>query len=218
MIMNHSIFEDFYKIGVIPILEIESVESAKPLAQSLLAGGLPIAEVTLRTDAALESICTMARDVPEVIVGAGTVINREQAKAARDAGAQFLVSPGKVEDVVVWAQENSIPILAGAVTPTEMIRGINLSLNILKFFPAETMGGLKAIKAMSDPFPQLRFIPTGGVILENLAEYLQMEKIHAVGGSWMAKRGMIADGKFDEIRRMAKEASNIVKQVRRDHS
>ena len=115
----------------------------------------------------------------------------------------------------MWAQENSIPILAGAITPTEMIRGINLGLSILKFFPAETMGGLKAIKAMSDPFPQLRFIPTGGVKLENVAEYLQMEKIHAVGGSWMAKRQMIADKKFDEITRMAKEASDIVKQIRR---
>jgi 2-dehydro-3-deoxyphosphogluconate aldolase/(4S)-4-hydroxy-2-oxoglutarate aldolase len=180
----------------------------------LLAGGLPVAEVTFRTDAALESIRLIVRDVPQVIVGAGTVINREQAEAARDAGAQFLVSPGMVEDVVVWANENQIPMLAGAVTPSEMIRGMNLGLNLLKFFPAETMGGLKAIKAMSDPFPQLRFIPTGGIRLENVTEYLQMEKIHAVGGSWMAKRQMIADRKFDEITRMAKQASEVVKQIR----
>lgn len=119
-----------------------------------------------------------------------------------------------MEEVVVWAQENQIPILAGAVTPTEMIRAINMGLTILKFFPAEAVGGLTAIKAMSDPLPQLRFIPTGGIRLENLAEYLQMKKIHAVGGSWMAKRGMIADGKFDDIRRMAQEASDIVKQSR----
>ena len=213
--MQYPIFEYFYNTGIIPVLEIDSVEYAKPLAESLFAGGLPVAEVTLRTDAALESIRVIAREVTDVIVGAGTVINRDQAQAARDAGAQFLVSPGMVEEVVLWAQENSIPILAGAVTPTEMIRGINLGLNILKFFPAETLGGLKAIKAMSDPFPQLRFIPTGGVKLENVAEYLQMEKIHAVGGSWMAKRQMIADKKFDEITRMAKEASDVVNQVRR---
>lgn len=209
-----SIFDNFYKTGVIPVLEIDSAERAQPLAEALWAGGLPVTEITLRTEAALESIRVIARKVPDVMVGAGTVITWEQAKAARDAGAQFLVSPGMVEQVVIWAQENQIPILAGAVTPTEMIRAINLGLNILKFFPAETVGGLKAIKAMSDPFPQLRFIPTGGIRLENLTEYLQMEKVHSVGGSWMAKRQMIAGGKFDEITRLAKEASEIVKEIR----
>lgn len=213
--MQYPIFEDFYKVGIIPVLEIDSALHAKPLAESLLAGGLPVAEITLRTDAALDSIRAIAREVEGVLVGAGTVINREQAEAAYEAGAQFLVSPGMVEEVVEWAQANHVPVLAGAVTPSEMIRGLNLGLNILKFFPAETLGGLKAIKAMSDPFPQLRFIPTGGVKLENAADYLQMEKIHAVGGSWMAKRQMIADGKFDEIARMAKEASDVVKRVRR---
>lgn len=213
--MRYPIFEDFYKVGIIPVLELDSALHAKPLAESLLAGGLPVAEITLRTDAAIESIRVIAREVAGVLVGAGTVINQEQAEAACEAGAQFLVSPGMVEEVVEWAQENHIPVLAGAVTPSEMIRGLNLGLNILKFFPAETLGGLKAIKAMSDPFPQLRFIPTGGVKLENVADYLQMEKIHAVGGSWMAKRQMIADGKFDEITHMAKEASDVVKQVRR---
>ena len=216
--MKHSIFAEFYIIGVIPVLEIDSVQHAKPLAESLLAGGLPIAEITLRTNAAIDSIRVMTSAVRNIIVGAGTVINREQAEAARDARAQFLVSPGLLEEVIVWAQENQIPNFAGAVTPTEMIRGINLGLDILKFFPAETMGGLKAIKSISDPFPQLRFIPTGGIRSENVGEYLQMEKIHAVGGSWMAKRQMIADGKFDEITRMAKAASDVVKQVRRNHS
>ena len=213
--MKHPIFDHFYKIGIIPVLELDSAHHAKTLAESFIAGGLPIAEITLRTDAALESIRIIAREAPDVIVGAGTVINREQAEAASEAGAQFLVTPGMVEEVVVWAQEHDVPILAGAVTPTEMIRAIHLGLDILKFFPAETVGGLKAIKALSDPFPQLRFIPTGGVKLENLAEYLQMEKIHAVGGSWMAKRQMIAEGKFDEITRLSKEASDLVKQIRK---
>ena len=213
--MNDSIFNSFYKIGIIPVIEIDSTQHARPLAESLLAGGLPVAEVTLRTGAALESIRIMAREVREVIVGAGTVINREQAEAAVEAGAQFLVSPGMVEEVVLWARENQIPMLAGALTPTEMIQGINLGLNILKFFPSETIGGLKALKALSDPFPQLRFIPTGGIRPENLAGYLQMEKVHAVGGSWMAKRQMIAEGRFDEITSMAKEASDVVKQIRR---
>lgn len=213
--MQHIIFEDFYKIGVIPVLEIDAVERAKPLAEALLAGGLPVAEVTLRTDAVLESIRTITRELPDVLVGAGTVLNRNQAEAARDAGAQFLVSPGIVDEVIIWAQENQIPILPGAVTPTEMIRAINLGLSLLKFFPAEAVGGLNAIKAISDPFPQLRFIPTGGIKRENAAQYLEHPKIHAIGGSWMAKRQMIADGRFAEITRMAQEASNVVKQIRK---
>lgn len=213
--MNDFIFNSFYKIGIIPVIEIDSTQRARPLAESLLMGGLPVAEVTLRTEAALESIRIIAREVREVIVGAGTVINREQAEASVEAGAQFLVSPGMVEEVVVWARENQIPMLAGALTPTEMIRGINFGLNILKFFPSEKMGGLKTLRALSDSFPQLHFVPTGGIRLENVADYLQMEKVHAVGGSWMARRQMIADGRFDEITRMAKEASDVVKHIRR---
>jgi 2-dehydro-3-deoxyphosphogluconate aldolase / (4S)-4-hydroxy-2-oxoglutarate aldolase len=212
--MNPSIFDTFHKIGIIPVLEIDSVNRAIPLAESLLAGGLPVAEVTLRTDAALGAIESIARGVMEVIVGAGTVLHWKQAQAAHEAGAQFLVSPGMVEEVVIWAQENQVPVLAGALTPTEMIRGINLGLDILKFFPAEILGGLNAIKAMSDPFPQLRFIPTGGIRMENAAQYLQNEKIHAVGGSWMAKRQMIAEGKFDEITRLAKKASELARKIR----
>lgn len=214
--MSNLIFDKFYKVGVIPVLEIDSLDRAIPLAESLQAGDLPIAEITLRTASALGAIESIARGVSGVIVGAGTVINREQAKAAREAGARFVVCPGMIEEVVLWAQENQVPVLAGAITPTELIRGIHLGLDILKFFPAETMGGVSAIKAMSDPFPQLRFIPTGGVKLENAAQYLQHPKIHAVGGSWMAKRQMIAEGQFREITRMAKEASDLVKKLRRE--
>jgi 2-dehydro-3-deoxyphosphogluconate aldolase/(4S)-4-hydroxy-2-oxoglutarate aldolase len=212
--MKQSIFDRFYTVGIIPVLEIDAVERAVPLAESLQSGGLPVAEVTLRTDAALGAIEAIARGLTDVIVGAGTVVNREQAKAAREAGARFMVGPGMIEEVVVWAQENEVPVLAGAITPTEMIHGINLGLEILKYFPAETMGGLNAIKAMSDPFPQLRFIPTGGVKLENAGQYLEHPKIHAVGGSWMAKRKMIMEGQFTEIARLAREASNLVKAIR----
>ena len=214
--MQHFLFDQFYKIGVIPVLEIDSAARARPLAEALLAGDLPVAEVTLRTDAALDSIRFIARNVVDVLVGAGTVTDRDQAKAAVEAGAQFIVCPGMIEDVVLWAREKQIPVLAGAITPTEMIHGIRLGLDILKFFPAEASGGLKAIKAMSDPFPQLRFIPTGGVNPENLPQYLRNEKILAVGGSWMAKRQMIAEGQFDFITRIAKEASSVVRQVRRN--
>ena len=212
--MQSSIFEHFYNTGVIPVLEIDSVHRAVPLAESLSMGGLPVAEVTLRTEAALDAIRAIAHARTGIVVGAGTILNVGHAQAARDAGAQFLVSPGMTEEVVGWAQENHMPVLAGAVTPSEMMRGLNLGLSILKFFPAESMGGLKAIRALSDPFPQLRFMPTGGINPSNLAEYLQMEKIHAVGGSWMAKRQMIAEAQFAEITRLAKEASDLVKQVR----
>jgi 2-dehydro-3-deoxyphosphogluconate aldolase/(4S)-4-hydroxy-2-oxoglutarate aldolase len=212
--MKPAVLDQFYRTGIIPVLEIDSAERARPLAEALLAGGLPVAEVTLRTEAALGSIRSMARQVPEVLVGAGTILTWEQAQAARDAGAQFLVSPGMVEQVVIWAHEHQIPILPGAVTPTEMIHGINLGLSILKFFPAEVMGGLRAIQALSDPFPQLRFIPTGGIRLENAPEYLQHSRILAVGGSWMARRQMISEGRFEEITRMAKQASDLVKKVR----
>jgi len=209
-----SIFDRFYTTGVIPVLEIDDSENALPLAEALQAGGLPIAEITLRTDAAFESIRHIARGRPEVLVGAGSVIKREQAQAAVEAGAVFIVTPGMIEEVVLWAREQHVPILAGAVTPTEMIKGLNLGLDVLKFFPSETMGGLKAIKSMSDPFPGLRFIPTGGIRLENAAEYLRAPKIHAVGGSWMAKRAMIAAKNFDEIRRLAGEVSAVVKVIR----
>jgi 2-dehydro-3-deoxyphosphogluconate aldolase/(4S)-4-hydroxy-2-oxoglutarate aldolase len=212
--MDTFIFDRFRTIGIIPVLEIDSAAHAVPTAEALSVGGLPIAEVTLRTDAGLDSIRNIARNLPDVLVGAGTVINLKQAQEARDAGAQFLVSPGMAEDVVIWAVKNQIPILAGAVTPTEIMRGLNLGLTLLKFFPSETMGGLKAIKAISDPFPQVRFIPTGGIRLDNLAEYLQVEKVHAVGGSWMAKRVMIVEGKFEEIQRLAGEASEAVAGVK----
>jgi 2-dehydro-3-deoxyphosphogluconate aldolase/(4S)-4-hydroxy-2-oxoglutarate aldolase len=212
--MQISVFDRFYTVGVIPVLVIDDAENALPLTEALQIGGLPIAEITMRTKAALDAIRLIARGMPEVLVGAGSVINREQAQAAVDAGAGFIVSPGMIEEVVRWTQEHQVPILAGAVTPTEMIQGINLGLNVLKFFPSETMGGLKAIKSMSDPFPGLRFIPSGGIRLENMAEYLRMPKIHAVGGSWMAKRAMIAEKNFNEIRRLAGQASAVVKEIR----
>jgi 2-dehydro-3-deoxyphosphogluconate aldolase/(4S)-4-hydroxy-2-oxoglutarate aldolase len=212
--MQISVFDRFYTVGVIPVLVIDDAENALPLTEALQIGGLPIAEITMRTKAALDAIRLIARGMPEVLVGAGSVINREQAQAAVDAGAGFIVSPGMIEEVVRWTQEHQVPILAGAVTPTEMIQGLNLGLNVLKFFPSETMGGPKAIKSMSDPFPGLRFIPSGGIRLENMAEYLRMPKIHAVGGSWMAKRAMIAEKNFNEIRRLAGQASAVVKEIR----
>lgn len=213
--MRTSAFDRFFQIGIIPVIEIDSAANAVPLAMALLEGGLPIAEITLRTPAALDSIRQIARHAPEILVGAGTVLNLEQAQAALESGAQYLVSPGMIEEIVAWAQKQHIPMLAGAVTPTEMIRGIHLGLDVLKFFPSEVLGGLKAIQAISDPFPQLKFIATGGISLNNLNEYLQMEKIFAVGGSWMARRNMIAEKKFEEIRQLSEQASAAVTIIRK---
>jgi len=212
--MNSFSNDEIYKIGVIPVLEIERADRATALAEALFSGGLPLAEITLRTEAALDSIRHIARDVPQVLVGAGTVINPQQAAAACDAGAKFLVCPGLDEQTIIWAREHNVPIVVGAVTPTEIMRAINMGLTLLKFFPAQAMGGLKTIKAVSDPFPQVRFIPTGGIGQENLSEYLRAVRIHAVGGSWMAKRQAINEGRFAEITQLAKEARDLVDQIR----
>ncbi len=212
--MEISFFERIYKVGLIPVLEIDNVNCAIPVAESLLSGGLSVAEITLRTNAAIDSIRTIANKVSGVLVGAGTVISVQQAQLACDAGAKFLISPGLSEKIIIWALDQHIPIIAGATTPTEIMRAIEIGLTLLKFFPAEAMGGLKTIKAISDPFPQVKFLPTGGIRPENLAEYLNIENIHAVGGSWIAKRQAINEGRFDDIARMAKAARHIAKQIR----
>jgi len=201
--------------GVIPVVALDDSTQALPLAEALLAGGIPLVEITLRTEAAPGAIRAIALHQPGVIVGAGSVLTPLQAQQAADAGAKFIVSPGMADEVVVWAQDHQIPVLAGAVTPTEMMRAMRLGLDTLKFFPSETMGGLKAIKAISDPFPQLKFIPTGGIRLENMAEYLNADRIVAVGGSWMATRAMIADRKFGEIQERASQACQVVKYIRK---
>lgn len=213
--MKSTLFENLRTWSVIPVLQIDNADDAVPVAESLSAGGLPVAEITLRTEAALDSIRHIAHEAPHILVGAGTVANQEQAQRACEAGAKFLVSPGLDEEVILWAQERQIPIVPGAVTPTEIMRATRLGLTLLKFFPADAMGGVKTLKSISDPFPQVRFIPTGGIGRENLAEYLRLINVHAIGGSWMAKRQLIAEARFDEITRAAKEASDLVKQIRR---
>lgn len=212
--MESALFENVYKLGIIPVIQIDNANRAVPVADSLAAGGLPIAEITMRTGAALDSIRLIARELPHILVGAGTVINHEQAQAACEAGAKFLVSPGLDEELIVWAQQKNVPIIPGAVTPTEIMRAIRLGLTVLKFFPAEAMGGLRTIKSVSDPFPQVRFIPTGGIHLTNLPDYLQLDQVHAVGGSWMATKQGIHEARFDEITRLAKEASEAIRRIR----
>lgn len=209
-----TVFETFAQSGIVPVLEIEHEDHAVPTALALAAGGLPLAEVTLRTPAALGAIRRIAAQAPAVLVGAGTVLTLEQARAARDAGAQFLVCPGLSAPVAAWALEQGIPVLPGVMTPSEIMLALSLGLDVLKFFPAEPLGGVRTIEAMSDPFPGLRFIPTGGIRPENLAAYLRSPRILAVGGSWMARRATIRAGEFEQIESLTRQAVAVVREAR----
>ena len=207
----HKIIEN---CGIIPVVVLDDVSNAVPLAKALLAGGINICEITFRSAAAEESIRQIALNVPEMIVGAGTVITKEQLKAATDAGAKFIVSPGSDLEVIRYAKELGVYMLPGAVTPTEIMQLIKEDIKVVKFFPAENYGGLKTIKALSAPFPNIKFVPTGGVSLSNLTAYLEFDKIAAVGGSWLCTKDLIKDGKWDEITKLSKEAMDIFKSVR----
>ncbi|KXL52767.1 putative KHG/KDPG aldolase [Anaerotignum neopropionicum] len=197
------------ELKIVPVVKIDNIEDAKPLAEALIAGGLPIAEVTFRTEAAYEAIKAMAK-IPEMLVGAGTVINVAQAKLALEAGAKFIVSPGLSVEVVKFAQENNIPVFPGVCTPTEVMTAIALDLPVVKFFPAEAYGGLNTIKALAGPFGNIRFMPTGGISEKNIMEYLENPKIIACGGSWMVKDSLIQEKKFDEIQKITASAVKLV--------
>ena len=209
-----SLYKIIENCGVIPVVVLEDAANAVPLAKALLAGGINICEITFRTDAAEESIRQIVLNVPEMIVGAGTVITKEQLKAATDARAKFIVSPGSDLEVIRYAKELGVYMLPGAVTPTEVMQLIKEDIKVIKFFPAENYGGLKTIKAISAPFPNIKFVPTGGVSLSNLNAYLEFGKIAAVGGSWLCTKDLIKDGKWDEITRLSKEAMDIFRTVR----
>lgn len=197
---------------LVPVVKLDNVEDAKPLGEALCKGGLPVAEVTFRTDAAEESIRRMRKEFPHMLVGAGTVVTLEQAKRAQDAGASFLVSPGIKRDVVEYALDNNIPIFPGTCTPSEVMMAQGYGLEVVKFFPAKQYGGLATIKALAAPFPGIRFMPTGGVNAENILEFLAYDRIIACGGSWMVKDSLIKAGRFDEIERLTQEAVSLVKQ------
>lgn len=201
------------KLKIVPVVVLERVEDALPLGQALMDGGLPVAEVTFRTEAAADSIKAMCEAFPDMLVGAGTVINVEQCKKAIACGAKFIVTPGFSEKVTQYCCDNGIPILPGVCTPTELMRVVNYNLPVAKFFPAAQYGGLKTIKALAAPFPQMRFMPTGGVGEANVREYLADDKIIAAGGSWMVKGDLIRAGKFDEIRDLTKRAVELVQDL-----
>ena len=208
------IFEALCQIGVVPVIAIDRADDAVPLARALLAGGIGCAEITFRTAAAAEAIRRLTGEVREMLAGAGTVLTVQQAEQAALAGAQYIVSPGFDAAVVDWCQEHHVPVLPGVATPTEINMALARGVKILKFFPAEEFGGVRMLKALYGPYPEVRFIPTGGIRAHNLAEYLALPNVAACGGSWMATSRMIAEGQFEEIARLSTEARAIVRRER----
>ena len=201
-------------LGVVPVVKIEQADEAVPLGNALIAGGLPCAEITFRTGAAEEAIRRIASELPQVVIGAGTVLSVEQAEKAVAAGARYIVSPGFDPKVVDWCLTHNVAVTPGVATPTEINMALDKGLNILKFFPAEALGGLKTLKALAAPYVGVKFIPTGGINPKNLADYLSLPAVHACGGSWLVKSTLISAGEFTEITRLAEEALAIVRQVR----
>ena len=196
----------FFSIGVIPVIAIEDAEKAVPLARALVKGGLPAAEVTFRTAAAEEAIRRIATEVPEMLVGAGTVLTREQADRAIAAGSQFIVSPGFNPDITRYVIEKGVAMMPGTATPGEMEQAMSMGLDVVKFFPAEQNGGVAKLKALAGPYGNLRWMPTGGVNTKNMMDYLSFDHIIACGGTWMVKKDLIEGEKWDEITRICKEA------------
>jgi len=212
-IMNQ-ILEEIQKIGIVPVVVLDDAKNAEPLARALCNGGLPCAEVTFRTDAAEESIRVMSEKFPEMLVGAGTVLTIEQVDRAVAAGAKFIVSPGLNPRIVKYCVERGILITPGCANPSDVEQALENGLEVVKFFPAEPLGGLKLIKAMAAPYVNVKFMPTGGINAENVKEYLAYDRILACGGSWMVKSDLIKAGNFAKIEELAKQAVEIVKESR----
>lgn len=205
-----SIYDEIARLKIVPVVALDDEKDAVALADALIGGGLPVAEITFRTAAAEGAIRAIAQQRPEMLVGAGTITNMGQAKRAVEAGAKFLVTPGFSDEITAYAVEREVPIFPGVCTPTEIMMTLKYNLPVVKFFPAAQYGGLATIKALNGPFPALKFMPTGGVSTANVKEYLAYPNIVACGGSWMVKKDLIAAGKFDEIRAMAAEAVALV--------
>jgi len=195
-------------LRLVPVIVIDEEENAYPLAQALKAGGLPCAEVTFRTAAAERSIRAMASD-PEILLGAGTVLRPEQVDRALEAGARYIVTPGFSAEVVRACRANSVPVFPGVATATEMQMALEAGIEVVKVFPAEALGGLALLKALASPFSMMRFIPTGGISVLQLADYLAFPPVLAVGGSWIAPKALIAGHHFDQITELASQAVAI---------
>ncbi len=191
---------------VVPVIVINELSQAVPLAKALVAGGVRVLEVTLRTSCAVEAIRAIAKEVPEAIIGAGTVINAEQLAAVTEAGAQFAISPGLTDSLLKAATAGTIPLIPGISTVSELMLGMDHGLREFKFFPAEANGGVKALQAIAGPFSQVRFCPTGGITPNNYRDYLALKSVLCIGGSWLVPNDAIASGDYERITKLAREA------------
>ena len=202
----HPVLKQISDIGIVPVIAIDDAEKAVPLAKALAAGGLPVAEVTFRTAAGEAAIRAISREVPEMLVGAGTVLTHDQLDRALDAGARFIVSPGFNPDTVRYGLSKGALMIPGTATPGEMEQAMALGLEVVKFFPAEQNGGVAKLKALAGPYKTLKWMPTGGVNAKNLADYLAFDQIVACGGTWMVKKDLIQQEDWAEITRLSREA------------
>jgi 2-dehydro-3-deoxyphosphogluconate aldolase/(4S)-4-hydroxy-2-oxoglutarate aldolase len=211
-----SVLDRLARLGVVPVIAIENVEAAIPLADALLQGGLPVVEITFRTAAAAEVIRRIAQERPQLVVGAGTVLTAANLEAAKASGAAFAVAPGLNPQVVKQAQQLGLPFLPGVATPTDIEAALALGCKLLKFFPAEALGGVGMIQALSAPYKHagVRFVPTGGVNTANLENYLKLDTVAAVGGTWIAKKEDLAAGNWEDIRNRCKAALQVVAKAR----
>ncbi|PSU35837.1 bifunctional 4-hydroxy-2-oxoglutarate aldolase/2-dehydro-3-deoxy-phosphogluconate aldolase [Photobacterium lutimaris] len=198
------------KIKVIPVIAIDRAEDIIPLGKALAENGLPAAEITFRSDAAVEAIRLLREAQPDMLIGAGTVLNREQAIAAKEAGATFVVSPGFNPNTVKACQELGIDIVPGVNNPSAVEAAIEMGITTLKFFPAEASGGINMVKSLLGPYTQIQFMPTGGVNTKNIKDYLAIDRVFACGGTWMVDKKMINEGRWDEIGKLAREAADLV--------
>ena len=203
---NEELFTIFHDIGIVPVVAINDADKAEKLAKAMIDGGIPCAEVTFRTAAAEEAIRRMSAAYPEMLVGAGTVINPELAEKAVNAGAKFIVSPGFDPATVEWCLEHNVPVVPGVATPSEIQMGLNYGLKVLKFFPAEALGGVNMLKNLAGPFGQVKFMTTGGINANNLGDYAKTPNVLAMGGSWMVKGDMIENEEWEKITALCKEA------------
>lgn len=208
------VLEEIQEIGIVPVVVLDDVKDAEPLARALCEGGLPCAEVTFRTDAAEESIRIMSEKFPDMLIGAGTVLTTEQVDRAVAAGAKFIVSPGLNPRIVKYCVDKGITITPGCSNASDIEQALEYGIDVVKFFPAEPAGGLNMIKALAAPYVGVRFMPTGGINATNVKDYLRYNRILACGGSWMVKGDLIKAGDFSRITELTKEAVNIVKEAR----
>jgi 2-dehydro-3-deoxyphosphogluconate aldolase / (4S)-4-hydroxy-2-oxoglutarate aldolase len=208
-----SVLSRLGEVGVVPVVEFSAPDEAAPLLEALVAGGCPVAEITLRSNAGLGAIRALRRSYPEALIGAGTVGSLEAANAVVEAGAQFIVSPSTNPELIRFCDAVRVPVFPGACTPTEVDVAVRAGADAVKFFPAEAIGGIPVLKALAGPFRDVSFVPTGGINESNLADYLRLPNVAACGGSWIVAPALLADGRFDQIEALTREAVQIAEHV-----